>query len=105
MDLAELSVDPTRVEQGEWIGEEFGTPIPEMGDLCLKVRGVDNADWRRLRSKLIAAIPRSKRPGGAISQDELDRITAILLRDTALLDWKNLKHNGQDVPYAKDLAG
>ena len=104
MDVSDLSIDPARVEQGEWVGEKYGTPIPEMGDLCVKVRGVDNGDWRRMQSKLIGAIPRAKRPGGQIDPDESDRITSILLRDTALLDWENLKQGEALLAYSRDLA-
>jgi hypothetical protein len=104
MDLNDAAVDPVRVEQGEWIGEKYGTPIPDMGELCLKVRGVENGDWRRLQMKLIAAVPRNKRPGGQIDPDEADRITSVLLRDAALLDWENLTQGGKVVAYSRDVA-
>lgn len=99
MDLSNVSVDPVKVEQGEWVGN-----IPQMGDLRLRIRGAENADWRRLQSKLIAAIPRQLRIGGQIDPDEADRITSVLLRDAALLDWENLSEDGKPLAYSKENA-
>jgi hypothetical protein len=105
MKLNDVSVDPVRVEQGEWIGEKYGTPIPEMGDLCVKVRGNGNADWRRAQSKLIAALPRNKRVGGQIDSDEIDRINSTLLLEHSLLDWGGIDDEaGNPVSYSKAQA-
>lgn len=90
-------IDVEKLEQGAWVDN-----IPEMGGLRLKTRGQNNRDWRRLQTKLIAAIPRQKRLG-ALDPDEGDRITAILLRDTALLDWDGIDGpDGNPLPFSKE---
>lgn len=92
-------IDIEKLEQGAWVGD-----LPEMGGLRLKTRGSNNRDWRKLQSKLIAAVPRQKRIG-SLDPDEFDRITAILLRDTALLDWEGLENvDGTPLPYSKEQA-
>lgn len=93
-------IDVEKLEQGAWVDN-----IPEMGALRLKTRGSNNRDWRRLQNKLIAAVPRQKRMAGSMDPDEFDRITAILLRDTALLDWDGLEDlDGKPLPYSKEQA-
>ena len=57
MKLSEIKVDATAVESGEWIGD-----IPEMGNLRLLVRGLNNSDYKLMSSKLYAATPRADRP-------------------------------------------
>lgn len=92
-------IDIEKLEQGAWVDN-----IPEMGQLRLKTRGSNNRDWRRLQTKLIASIPRQKRIT-TLDPDEQDRITAILLRDTALLDWDGLETpDGKPLPYSKEQA-
>lgn len=100
MKLSSLKVDAAAIEDGEWIGN-----IPEMGDLEVRVRGLNNAKYRRLQTTLIDAVPRAKRQGGRLDPDEQDRITASCLTATVLLDWRGLEgEDGQPVPYSKDLA-
>jgi hypothetical protein len=100
MKLSDLASDPVATEQGEWVDT-----IPEMGDLRLKVRGVGNADWRRIQTKLIDAVPRSKRTGARIDPEEIDRITTVCLHQACLLDWQNLSgDDGKSLPYARDFA-
>jgi hypothetical protein len=93
-------IDIEKLEQGAWVGD-----IPEMGELRLKTRGANNRDYRKLQTKLIAAIPRQKRVN-VLDPDESDRITAILLRDTCLLDWDGIVHpeTGEPLPYSKEQA-
>ncbi|WP_232629163.1 hypothetical protein [Methylobacterium sp. Leaf118] len=100
MKLSSLKVDASAIEEGQWVGN-----IPEMGDLEVRVRGLNNARYRRLQTKLIDAVPRAKRQGGRMDPDEQDRITATCLNATVLLDWRGLEgEDGQPLPYSKDLA-
>lgn len=92
-------IDIEKLEQGAWVDN-----IPEMGSLRLKTRGSNNRDWRRMQNKLIAAIPRQKRVGN-LDPDEFDRVTAVLIRDTALLDWDGLENtDGSPLPFSKEQA-
>lgn len=100
MKLSELKVDAVKVEQGAWVDN-----IPELEGLRLKVRGANNKDWRKLQARLISAIPRQKRVGGQLDPAEQDRIMAIVLRDTCLLDWDGLEgDDGKPLPYTKESA-
>jgi hypothetical protein len=99
MDLSETDVDEVAFEQGAWIDS-----IPGFGDVRLRVRGMQNADWRRLSTKLSDAVPASKKVGGRIDPDEQDKIAVKLLSDTCLLEWDRLTDKGAPVPYSKDLA-
>ncbi len=100
MKMSELAVDAARLEGGAWVEE-----IPEMEGLRLKVRGANNADWRRLQTKLLEAVPRKQRVGGRLDPDTQDRITASLLLNTCLLDWQGLEDDdGNPLSYDKKMA-
>lgn len=110
MKLSDTVVDPKKIEEGEWVGEKYGTPIPELGDICLKVKGIGNAVWRRLQRTLTDAVPRKNKPGGRLKQEEEDRITSVCLRDACVLDWENVEgdgvigEDGKPVAYDKKIA-
>jgi hypothetical protein len=98
--LSSIQVDAAAIEAGQWVGN-----IPELEDLELKVRGVDNEAWRRLRATLVRAVPRNRRRDGNLSVEDNDRITSTLLLDTCLLDWKGIEdETGAAIAYSKDMA-
>lgn len=106
MRIGETAVDVVKMEDGAWVGEKYGTPIPEMGNLCLKVRGSNNKAWRKLAGRLVDGVPRSKRVAGRIAPDEMDRISAICLRDAGLLDWEFMEgDDDKPLAYSKEQAG
>ncbi len=101
MDLGKNRVDVKKREEGDWVGD-----IPEFPGLRLKTRGSENKDWRRLSMKLATQNSRKRRlNGGIIDPEELDKINAILLRDTALLDWEGPTNtDGTPLPFSKEKA-
>lgn len=99
MEIGHTRVDVTKIEQGEWVSD-----IPDMGDLKLKVRGINNSDWRKIASSLVAAVPRGKKIAGRIQPDEQDRITSELVLQAGLLDWENVTQDGAPVAYSKEQA-
>lgn len=100
MKLSAIKVDSARAEQGAWVGD-----IPDMGDLRLRVRGLRNADARRLRAKLLAAVPRDQRANGRLSPAAADDIDARVLAETILVDWQNLTdENDQPLPFSREKA-
>jgi hypothetical protein len=100
MKLSELAVDPDRQENGAWVDD-----IPEVQGLRLKVRGAQNADWRKLQAKLLDAVPRKKRLGGRLDPDENDAIMTKCLLNCCLLDWDGLEdEQGNAIPFDKDYA-
>lgn len=98
MKLSDVKRDVVAIEQGAWVEN-----IPEMGNLRLKTRGVNNADWRKLFSQLVAAVPREKRRGNQIDPKELDRIYAICLHKAGLQDWDNIT-DGPDEEHQTKVA-
>lgn len=100
MKLSSLKINADAVEQGAWIDN-----IPELGGIRLKVRGNGNADFRRMQSKLIEAVPRGQRQRGMIDPDVQDTITARCLAHTVLLDWQGLTDdNDVPIPFTKEKA-
>lgn len=100
MKLSTIAVNPTAVEDGEWVKD-----LPEMGDLELKVRGQNSASWRTLQRKLVTSLPRNlrNRADGLPMKTQDDMINKCLV-GAALLDWKNLELDTGPVPYSRDLA-
>lgn len=100
MKLSDIEVDPIKIESGEWVGD-----IPEMPGLRLKVRGTGCAAYRKLQAQLIEAVPRNRRIGGKLSQEDQDRITTACLHRVVLLDWEGLEADDDTPqPYDKALA-
>lgn len=100
MKLSEVALNVGNIESGQWIEN-----IPEMDNLRIKTRGINNADWRRKMSKLLATVPRDKRRGNNVDGDEMDKIISQCLYECALQDWGNLSDaDGKDIAYSKDFA-
>lgn len=99
MKLSEIKVDATAVESGQWIGD-----IPEMGNLRLLVRGLNNSDYKRMSAKLYAATPRAERPGGRLTPEAGEKLQARCLAATVLIDWDGLEDDNGPVAFASDLA-
>ena len=104
MKLNDMKINSAAVEQGEWVGSKYGMPIPDMGDLNLKVRGIGNADFRVLQSKLFDATPRNQRPNNRLSPEAAERVTVECLVETILIDWDGIEDESGTVPYSKDQA-
>lgn len=96
MKLSALKIDASKLERGDWVGD-----IPDLGDIRLKVRGIGNADHRRRRGELYAALPRGKRKDVAA----LDAIDVQLLVETILIGWENvLDDHDEPIPYSAETA-
>lgn len=105
MKLSDIKINAAAIEQGEWIGAAHGTPIPNMGDLCLKVRGLGNSDFRRLRARLEEAVPRGKRENGKIADDAAEAIFVQCLANTILMDWTGVENDdGSAVEFSAAVA-
>ncbi len=103
--LSDIKINAAAIEQGEWIGAAHGTPIPNMGDLCLKVRGLGNSDFRKLRARLEEAVPRGRREGGKIIDTEAEAIFVECLAKTALQDWSGVENDdGSQVEFSPAVA-
>lgn len=79
--------------------------IPDMGDLKIRTKGLNNPGFRKLQQTLIAAVPRSERHQGRIPPHVIDEINATCLLNQALIGWENLQdEDGNPVPYSKEKA-
>jgi hypothetical protein len=104
--LSDMKVNATAIEQGEWIGKAHGLPIPQMGDLALKVRGLGNSDFRALQARLFDEVPRSERPGGKLSAKAADGVMNRCLIETVLQDWAGiLGDDDKPLKFSKGEAG
>lgn len=99
MKLSDIAVNADAIELGRWV--PIGHILP---GVRLKVRGLENTDYRRLRNKLIAEIPRAERLKG-VDTLMLEKINAQLLADTILVGWEGIE--GDDdlaLPFTKEKA-
>ncbi|HEV7416043.1 MAG TPA: hypothetical protein VGN98_07785 [Tianweitania sediminis] len=100
MKLSDLKIDPVKVEQGAWVDD-----IPEMGGLRLRVRGLQNNDFRKMQSRLVEAEPRQNKPRGRLLPERQEAITGTCLVETVLLDWDGITDEAdQPIPYSKEQA-
>jgi len=100
MKMSDIAIDPEKLEHGAWVGD-----IPELGDIELRVRGMGCAEFRKLQSKLIEAIPRKRRLKGKLRQEDNDDVMDACLHRVILLDWRGIEgENGTPQPYDRDLA-
>src|SRR3954466_8769898 len=85
---------------GEWQGD-----LPELGDIAVLVRGLNNKQYRLLFEAKVRALPPGKRKNGAVDPLERDRITGESMLEHVLLGWRGVEDdNGQPIPYSKDQA-
>ena len=99
MKLSDIAVNADAIELGRWV--PIGHILP---GVRLKVRGLENTDYRRLRNKLIAEIPRAERLKG-VDTLMLEKINAQLLADTILVGWEGIEgDDDQALPFTKEKA-
>lgn len=91
MKFAEITRTEERVQGGGWVGDLVNLP-----GVRLKVRGLANPDFQRLRSKLQAGVKEGEVRDTQVVADE----DAQLLRDTILVDWDGI----EDMPYSAEAA-
>lgn len=100
MKLSGLKVNVVALEQGAWVDD-----IPDMDGLRLKVRGINNKDWRKLSDRLYDQVPRQRKIRGRVNSDDRDRIATACLLETGLMDWGGLDDDeGKSIPYSKEKA-
>lgn len=99
MKLSDIAVNANAIEQGRWVS--VGHVMP---GVRLKVRGLENTDYRRLRNRLIAEIPRGERLKGADILT-LEKINGQLLSETVLVGWDGIEaDDGRPLPFNKEKA-
>lgn len=102
MKINSAKVDNSAIqsEEGVWQGD-----LPELGDIAVLVRGLNNKQYRSKFEAMVRALPPNKRKNGAVDPLERDRLTGLCMLEHVLLDWKNVQDDsGSDMPYSKDQA-
>jgi hypothetical protein len=93
MELSSLEVDPAAIEQGDWVDD-----IPDCGDLRIRTRGINNAEYRRRYQQKLLAVPSRERRSG-LPPETAQRIVTECLIETCVLGWENLLDaQGQPIP-------
>lgn len=86
------------IDNGVWVGDFKGYP-----GVSFKVRGMgSNIAKKRMADEKAKA--RIGNEGEVLSEEQLAKVTAKVLADAILLDWKGLTDGGKEVRYTKALA-
>lgn len=100
MDIKLLQRDVSAREQGEWIKD-----IPNLGDIELKVRGLNSDTYRAfIRDKEKTAPLTDRAVGGGLKDEVLKGYVKEALYEVILLDWRNFESDGAQIPYSKEVA-
>lgn len=100
MDIANLKRSTAIVEAGDWVGD-----IPQMGELRLRVKGLNSAQYKAIFSRKQRAVPKDQRErDGTVKEAVLHVIRGEALHEAILLGWDGLTSNGEPVAYDADQA-
>ncbi len=102
-DLNTRKVDNNKIQNGGWVGAEYGSPIPGWDDLCLRVRGYDSAIVRDTRALKAKSLKDTDYEAGNLKASVNDRLTAETIDEALLLEWKNLSDGGKPIKHSKDV--
>ncbi len=99
MRLRDMAIDPNAIEQGEWVGD-----LPGLEGVRVLVRGIGNAEYRRLNTKLMRKVSPQESVAG-LSPERSDAIMTQLLAETVLLGWEGIEDDdGQPLVYSRETA-
>ena len=101
-DLKTRQVDSNKIQNGGWVGKEFGSPIPGWDDLCLRVRGYESATYRLARAVKMKSVKDSDYEAGLIRPEVADRLTRETFDEVVLLEWKNLSAGKKEIVHSKE---
>ncbi len=100
MDILNAKRDPKLAREGTWVSD-----IPDMGDLELKVRGLNTPEFNQARAKRIRKAPREwKQMDGTLTPERDLQVFKEALAEACLLDWKNLTEDGKEVKFTDKRA-
>lgn len=95
MDISNLKRSTATVEAGDWVDG-----IPQMGELRLRVKGLNSAQYKAIFSRKQRAVPKDQRErDGSVKDSVLHVIRGEALHEAILLDWAGLTNNNQPVAY------
>lgn len=95
MDISNLKKSTATVEAGDWVDG-----IPQMGELRLRVRGLNSAQYKAVFSRKQRAVPKDQRErDNSIKESVLHVIRGEALHEAILLDWSGLTSKNEPVAY------
>lgn len=99
MKFSDITINIDAIEAGRWVSVDHLIP-----GVKLKVRGIENTDYKRLRNKLISEISRPVRLRG-VDLATMEKINTTLLVEAVLVDWSGIEDDdGQPLPFSKEKA-
>jgi hypothetical protein len=102
MKITAAKINDAAIQSMDGVWQE---DLPELGDVAVLVRGLNNKQYRLKFEAMVRALPPSKRKNGVVDPIERDRLLGICMLEHVLLDWKNIEdENGAQVPYSKEQA-
>jgi len=81
--------------------EKAGVWIVWSGNTELRIARQNNPEYNTLRDRLVK--PYRSSPGGIPEAKSIEILIEVMAR-TVLLDWKNLRFKGEDLPYTFENA-
>jgi len=100
MDIGNFKKSSDAIESGDWVDD-----IPQMGDLRLRVKGLNSAQFKAIFARKQRAVPKQQRErDGEIQEEVLHQIRGEALCEAILLDWDGLTSEGQPFPFDKETA-
>lgn len=109
MDLFKsFALDPARLEKGVWhvFTEKTDEIVPEaeIGDRpAVLIASTDNPLYRQNLQKKLTQIA-TKRRGAELDAAQDARMTAEMVADHIILDWRNWTIQDTPAPYSRDLV-
>jgi len=99
MELNQFKIDLDKESNGIW-----SNIFAEKDGVKVKVRPINNPDYRHLESKLFLELGPDDRDGTGFKREAIERVQAECLLETILVDWEGLTEDKQPLPYSKDTA-
>jgi hypothetical protein len=102
MKLSSLKVNADTNQNARWVKD-----LPDLGDIEVFVRSINNPQYRRHQQALVRALSPNAKRKGIVDPLEMDRINSICLAHDALCapGWRNLQdESGVDVPFDAKTA-
>lgn len=97
MDLSRFKTDTAREDEGVW------TTIDASSDAQIRLARIGNRRYREAMARRLKPYRRALR-AGTLDESVTERITAEVLAETVLLDWRGLTADDAPLPYSRETA-
>lgn len=97
MDLSRFKTDTAREDDGVW------TTIDASSDAQIRLARIGNRRYREAMARRLKPYRRALR-AGSLDESVTERITAEVLAETVLLDWRGLTAGDAPLPYSRETA-